>query len=435
MSWEGNNSAAFYHDTALPFTGQIGTLFASARANYQGALHTLVGAYVPGQAERVGLGTAAATKELRGSWWTTGGVNSPEVLISAGTQANGWRNYVLALDGASSRSLQPGVQFGRARGALGNTGRSVNTATYTQTGNYTGLTIGCDRYGATPTIDRLHNTKNYMGNVAVWDVALTEAQQRLLLSGVHPLNMTPRPRRFFPMRKDAVCELTGIVMNRSGTTHIFHTEDIPPTRPKLRLLSSSQMRRQTAPTIASTNNTDMLLDETSLIITGTNTVDATTVTIADAAANTATLSISAQNAATVTCTAKDLQTTALMYGAGTVTLTGPGGVSNALPISIAPKAGQNYVNVASYVAGENYGKGIVGLVDGWQVVYVTSQSGSTIAVGSTTDMVIAPSLPNGTVLYRAFYDTTSHAWTEDTVTVNQVFMGVGAGQLRRRRRR
>lgn len=176
------------------------------------------------------------------------------------------------------------------------------------------------------------------------------------------------------------------------------------------------------PTISSVTDTNKLIDEQALTITGTNLSGTSAVTVKQTGrANfDASSYITGTSATTVTLSGIDVQAMGMAYGAATISVTNGGVESADFSITIDKKTGQQYITLSGSVSGQGWALGEAS-ADGDQLVAptTTTQGGTFAFDGATGDYTISygGSVPASDSAYWAWFDDSADQWYESTVQI------------------
>lgn len=303
-------------------------------------------------------------------------------------------------------------------------------------GGETAATGGWSVGGRVSADDRNHDGK--VAWIAVFDRALTPGEQFLIGRGGHD------PRDFAGLRfwadyrmgdyRDAV-SLRGLL----DGTRPYDIGPVPQVYSRgARVIG---LFGGAAPTVTGVSDSDTLIDESLLTITGTALASATAVTIKQTGRpDFAALSFVTSNSSTeIQLTGLDVQDMGMAYGAATIEVTTSGGTSAAFPITIAEQASHQYITLAGHTSGSGIALGDASANGDQYVVPFTTTLGGTIAfvgVDGTYTITYPGSAPSNDTFYRAWFDDSADQWYEGTVTVNPVTAtgetGVGPFGLVRR---
>ena len=264
------------------------------------------------------------------------------------------------------------------------------------------------------------DTANFDGqlqNVAIWNRVLSAFEREAIVKGAPP-EMYPNGLRFrahligddYKNRLDASGTLDGTTATQDATPRVY--------RPKLYLVGFGSVGAP-APTISSTSDTNTLVDESALTITGTNLTSTTAVTFkqTDRPDFDATAYIDTNGATSLVLDPIDIQVMGYAYGAATVEVTTAGGTTAPFAITISPASGTSYVTLAGHTTGTGYATDLAS-DNGDQLTYPSTVAGSTVSVDADGNISFTPDVPDGTTFTREWFDASADTWATDTVQID-----------------
>ncbi len=153
---------------------------------------------------------------------TTAGDPVRAQSVAAGTVRNAVTTTALSWAGVWQHACGVFASSTSRSAFLNGAGKGSNVQTSTPAG-LNALWLGRQPDGGAPFDGRL-------GHVAVWNIALSDADVAALAAGDNPLTIQPANLiRYWPLEDDAVCVITGEVLTLSGAT--FDAADNPPVDP------------------------------------------------------------------------------------------------------------------------------------------------------------------------------------------------------------
>lgn len=152
--------------------------------------------------------------------FTFDGGTGDELSTTTGITANTWHHCCRVDSAVNNRSV-----------FLDGGGKATNTVSLTPTGIDT-MSVG--RIGtSTPEVF----VEGAVAEVAVWDVALSDAEVAILAAGFSPLFVRPASLKFYRsfIRNDDVDVIGGLVLTKNGTgnANFAHPRMIYPSRPHI----------------------------------------------------------------------------------------------------------------------------------------------------------------------------------------------------------
>lgn len=426
MAFRGSGAANGFYSTAVPFTGTAGSVFLQVKTgNHGGGARTLFCIGQAASTERIQLQHNDNNAEF--SVQTVDGAAATTTCLAtvAGSWGS-WMNFVGLIRASNDR--QAWVQS-----AKGGQGGGLRTGTITTNvvpvNPWDQFSIGYSKFNGTTGTPL--NTRLRLANVFLWDRVLSPTDAAALIAEhVHPLDLRgPKPVYWFPLHGNGICEITGRELTAEGTPQFDQARAPLKRRPKLWVVPR-QISALAAPTISSTSDANKLIDESTFVITGTNTGTTTAVTFKQTGRPdyNATAFISANDATTVTLTGLDVQDMSMAYGAATVEITTAGGTSAPFAITIQEKAAHQYITLSGHTPGDGWALGEATANGDQLVAPDTTTLGGTFAfVGTDGSYTITygGTAPTDDTAYWAWFDDSADQWYESVITINP-----GAGGMR-----
>lgn len=257
--------------------------------------------------------------------------------------------------------------------------------------------------------------------LGVWNVVLSADEWLALAAGASPLSIRPENLvAYIPLLEDGdACDWVGggVLTPTNAPTRADHQAIILPFKPRIILPASG-------PTISSVTDSNKLIDEQALTITGTNFGGLSAVTLRQTGRPDfdATSYVSTSDATTIELGAIDVQDTQIAYGSAELVVTASAGTSSAFAITVAKKASQKYITLSGHTAGTGWAFGLSSAnSDQLGADNVTAKGGTFSFVGTdgayTIDYPDPQNVPAGDTITRLWYDDSADLWAEDVVRV------------------